>query len=51
MPCPACGANTRSVGMESGDEKRCSHCGIPLVVVESAFDSRHWELVDIPVVE
>jgi hypothetical protein len=43
MECPNCKSNTRSIGMEGGDEKRCSHCGVPLILVE--IPKRHWEVI------
>lgn len=44
MECPNCLSNTRSVGMEAGDEKRCSHCGTPLIIVDEP--KRHWEILE-----
>lgn len=46
MECPNCKSNTRSVGMEPGDEKSCTHCGVVLIVVEGFPIKRHWEILE-----
>lgn len=42
MECPNCKNNTRSVGLEAGDTKACTHCGARLIVVDEP--ARHWEI-------
>lgn len=48
MECPNCKSNTRSRGMENGDEKPCSHCGVLLMVVDRPYNTPtggRWEIV------